>query len=156
MRPIISGILPCYNVEKYIERCILSIINQSFKDWEAIFVDDGSTDNTGAIIDKYVSQDERFKVIHTKNQGVSSARNEGIAIARGEYLHFIDPDDWLETDCFKTCYQELKKTSADCVHFDKYIHHFKKPNEILHDQELDYKIVTGDEIYKGMFYKLMI
>ena len=86
----ISVIAPIYKVEKYLPRCIESILNQTYKDIELILVDDGSPDNSGKICDEYASKDERVKVIHKKNEGVSKARNTGIECAQGEYFFFID------------------------------------------------------------------
>ncbi len=96
--PEISIIVPVYNVEKYLTKCIESIISQTFKDWELILVNDGSTDASGYICDTYVSKDFRIKVIHLKNGGVSKARNTGITIASGKYITFIDSDDWVEAE----------------------------------------------------------
>lgn len=94
---MISIIVPIYNSAKYLAQCIDSIIRQSYTDWELILVDDGSKDQSGRICDEYAKQDHRITVIHQPNKGVSSARNVGIAIAKGEYLCFVDADDWLET-----------------------------------------------------------
>lgn len=84
-----SIIVPVYNVEKYIDKCLASILRQTFKNFECIIIDDGSPDNSNAIIDKYVKLDQRFKVIHQKNMGVSVARNTGLDIAKGDYIMLI-------------------------------------------------------------------
>lgn len=94
--PLISVIVPIYNVEPYIDKCINSIINQNYKELEIILVDDGSPDNCGKICDEYAEKDLRIKVIHKKNGGLSSARNAGLEIARGEYIGFVDSDDYIE------------------------------------------------------------
>ena len=91
--PEISIIIPCYKVEKYLTRCLDSVCAQTFKDWEAICVDDGSPDNCGAILDEYAEKDNRIKVIHQENQGVSAARNNGLKYANGDFVSFIDSDD---------------------------------------------------------------
>lgn len=109
----ISVIIPVYNVEKYIEECVESIINQTYKNMEIILVDDGSTDNSGKICDEYIEKDERIKVIHKKNGGLSSARNEGIKIANGKYLTFIDSDDYITSDMIEELYLSLTKTNSD-------------------------------------------
>ncbi|MGN9161722.1 glycosyltransferase family 2 protein [Clostridium sulfidigenes] len=96
MNPKISIIVPVYNVEKYIHKCVDSILNQTFKDFELILIDDGSTDSSGEICDEYGELDERVIVIHKENGGVSSARNLGIRLAKGEYIGFIDSDDDIE------------------------------------------------------------
>ena len=92
-RPLLSIIVPVYNVEKYIERCIKSILNQSFTNFELILVDDGSLDNCGIICDNYKKKDSRIRVIHKKNGGLSDARNAGIKIANGKYIIRMDADD---------------------------------------------------------------
>lgn len=94
--PQISVIVPVYNVEPYLRKCIDSILNQSFTDFELILVDDGSTDRSGAICDEYVQMDARVRVFHTPNQGVSAARNWGLDQALGEWITFVDSDDWVE------------------------------------------------------------
>lgn len=96
--PLISIIVPVYNVENYVQQCFDSVISQSFKDWEMIIIDDGSTDNSGCICDKYASIEPRIKVVHQKNGGLSVARNKGISLAQGVYLFFLDSDDYLPED----------------------------------------------------------
>lgn len=96
--PQISIIVPVYNVERYLRRCIDSIISQSCIDWECILVDDGSKDSSGDICDDYSRKDNRFVVIHKENGGVSSARNAGLEIAKGAWIAFVDSDDWLENN----------------------------------------------------------
>lgn len=93
-----SIIVPVYNVEKYIDKCLASILRQTFKNFECIIIDDCSPDNSNAIIDKYVKLDQRFKVIHQKNMGVSVARNTGLDIAKGDYIIFVDSDDYIADD----------------------------------------------------------
>lgn len=112
-----SIILPCYNVSKYIRRGLDSIIKQTLQDWEAVLVDDGSTDDTGRLCDEYAEKDSRFHVIHTENRGVSAARNTGIDVAKGELLYFMDPDDWAEPTCLERCYDTFLKQDCDIVHF---------------------------------------
>ena len=99
----ISVIIPVYNVCNYLDRCIQSVLTQTYKDLEIILVDDGSTDESGKLCDIYKERDERIIVIHQKNQGVSCARNAGINIASGEYIGFVDADDYIE----KNMYEEL-------------------------------------------------
>lgn len=91
-----SVIVPIYNVEKYLNKCIDSIMNQTYNDFELILVDDGSPDNCLSICNHYADTDNRIKVIHQENKGVSIARQNGVSIAKGEYLAFIDSDDWVE------------------------------------------------------------
>lgn len=96
INPLISIIIPVYKAEKYINRCLDSIIAQTYTNWEAILIDDGSPDSSGAICDEYATKDTRFKVIHQRNEGVSSARNRGIEMAEGEWITFVDSDDYVE------------------------------------------------------------
>ena len=98
MNNLVSIIVPVYNIEKYINRCIDSIIKQSYKKIEVIIIDDGSTDNSSKIIDNYPQKDSRIKVIHKENGGLSSARNEGMKYASGDFLCFIDGDDYIDDE----------------------------------------------------------
>ena len=109
----VSIIVPVYNCENYLERCFGSIRNQILTDWECIVIDDGSTDGSGAISDRYAEEDGRFKVIHQKNRGVSAARNLGLNMAEGEYVGFVDSDDWIERDMFSILYSEAVDTKSD-------------------------------------------
>ena len=113
--PKVSIIVPVYNVEKYIRQCIESILSQSFKDFELILVDDGSPDNCPAICDEYAKRDERVKVIHKENGGVSAARNTGIAASSGEWIYLVDSDDWIEGDAIEHLYREAVEQDVDCV-----------------------------------------
>ena len=116
----ITAILPCYNVEKYIRRGLDSVLAQTLTEWEAILVDDGATDSTGSICDEYARLDGRFRVVHTQNQGTSCARNTGMEAAKGELLYFMDPDDWVEPDCFSVCYEAYRQNECDMIQFDKF------------------------------------
>lgn len=111
----ISIIVPVYNVEKYLNRCLDSIINQSFNDFELILINDGSTDKSGIICDKYAQIDKRVRVIHKKNEGVSLTRNLGISIAKGDYITFIDSDDWIEQDFLKKAIEYIKENNVSIL-----------------------------------------
>ena len=100
--PKVSVIIPIYNVEKYLRKCLDSVIQQTYSNLEIICIDDGSPDNCGAIIDEYAQKDKRVIVIHQKNSGVSTARNRGLDIATGDYITFVDPDDWIEPHCYES------------------------------------------------------
>ena len=113
--PKISIIIPVYNAEKYIERCIISIIHQSFNDWKLILVDDGSKDHSAAIIGKYLQKDTRILYIHKENGGASSARNYGIEKATGEWLAFVDADDYLNTDYLQSLVNVQSRYNADFI-----------------------------------------
>jgi len=113
--PLISIIVPMYNVEKYIVQCIDSITNQSHKNIEVLLIDDGSPDNSGSIADEYSKKDTRIKVLHIENKGVSAARNLGINKSTGEYIVFVDGDDYLAVDYIEYMYSLIIKTGSDFV-----------------------------------------
>ncbi len=113
MNERISIIVPVFNVEKYIERCVKSIENQSYRNLEIILVDDESPDRCPQICDEYAKRDERIKVLHKKNGGLSDARNAGLDVATGEYIAFVDSDDWVEPDFIEQLYVNAKKEDAD-------------------------------------------
>ena len=108
----VSVIVPVYNGEKYIEKCLHSLINQTLKDIEIIVIDDGSKDNTNKILQKYK---EKIKIIKQKNLGVATARNKGLEIAIGEYIYFVDSDDWIEKDTLEKLYSKAIDNNYDCV-----------------------------------------
>ena len=110
---LISIVVPIYNVEKYLEKCINSIIIQTYKNIEIILVNDGSTDSSGKICDIYLKIDKRIKVVHKKNGGLSDARNVGIENAKGKYIAFIDSDDFLDSDFIEILYNLIIEYNAD-------------------------------------------
>lgn len=109
MNPLISIIVPVYNAEKYISKCIDSILSQTFKDFELILINDGSTDNSDLICDKYASIDNRVKVFHKQNGGAGSARNLGVQKAVGDWIMFVDADDWIEPECLDICSKYISR-----------------------------------------------
>ena len=111
--PQISVIVPVYKVEKYIDRCVRSILGQTYADFELILVDDGSPDNSPAMCDAWAGQDARIRVIHKENGGLSSARNAGMEIAAGEYFHFVDSDDVIHPDCLQILMTCIRRTGAE-------------------------------------------
>lgn len=117
MRPLVSVVVPVYKVEKYIHRCVDSILNQTLENIEIILVDDGSPDSCPTICDEYATKDIRVTVIHKKNGGLASARNAGMAVMSGEYLFFVDSDDWLETDGLQSLYEKAVETGVDFVKY---------------------------------------
>ena len=121
-KPLVSIIIPVYNVELYLSKCIDSILAQSFTDWECILVDDGSKDKSGSICDNYALKDNRIKVIHQNNSGVSIARQVGIDNVCGEYSIHIDPDDWIESNMLEELYNKAKSDDADMVICDYFKH----------------------------------
>lgn len=124
MNPLLSIITPVYNVELYLDRCVQSVLSQSYQEIELILVDDGSTDGSGKKCDQWAKLDKRITVIHKKNGGVSSARNEGLEVAKGEYLTFVDPDDFLEPDTYQPNMDYLiRHPEIDILQFP-YCHYF--------------------------------
>lgn len=114
-RPMISVIVPVYNAEKTLDRCLESINNQSYSEFEVILINDGSKDNSDKICDKYVNENQRFKVIHTSNCGVSSARNTGIRHIQGKYVMFVDSDDYIYPDYFETYIKHAEENQREVV-----------------------------------------
>ncbi len=121
--PLLSVIIPVYHVEKYLGRCIDSILVQTYKNLEIILVDDGSDDRCGEICDEYAKRDARVIVIHKENGGVADARNKGLAKATGEYITFVDPDDYINKNMYEEMISRMKKENADIVMCDfKYVY----------------------------------
>lgn len=131
--PLISIIVPVYNVEKYLDRCLNSIVNQTYKNLEIILVDDGSPDNCPSMCDEWAEKDARIKVIHKNNGGLSSARNAGIELAVGDYIGFVDSDDWIEKDMYEYLYKLLQYTDADYSSIEMFI--TKEYNYSLHQSK---------------------
>lgn len=135
--PKITIIVPVYKVEKYLRRCLDSIVNQTFTDWECILIDDGSPDDSGKICDDYFQKDTRFRVFHQENQGVSAARNKGLNEARGEWIGFVDSDDWIEKDMYEIAYKKVVEENADLVQW----------NYIIEKKNLSIKTTKPDKIF---------
>ncbi|MGM9852345.1 MAG: glycosyltransferase family 2 protein [Muribaculaceae bacterium] len=112
---MVSVIIPVYNTEKYLRQCLDSVLAQTYSDWEAILVDDGSTDTSGAICDEYAATDNRFKVLHTANAGVSAARNTAVGLANGKWLTVVDADDMLAPDALELWMKEARTSGCLCV-----------------------------------------
>lgn len=115
MSPLVSIIIPVYNVAPYLRECLDSVVAQTFADWECICVDDGSTDDSGTILDEYAARDMRFRVIHQCNAGVSAARNAALDEAKGEWLSFLDADDWIEDKYLQLLIGTARRTSREIV-----------------------------------------
>lgn len=139
MDSLISVIVPIYNVEKYLDRCVDSIINQTYKNLEIVLVDDGSLDNCPKMCDDYAEKDSRIKVVHKENGGLSDARNAGMKVATGEYVSFIDSDDYVSLDFYETLLDTIVDNNSDIVEcgvvkfyednsFDKYSDDLKVTN----------------------------
>lgn len=119
--PKVSIIVPVYNVEEYLPQCYNSVLSQDLTDYEVIFIDDESPDGCPELLDAWVAKDSRVKVLHKQNGGVSRARNDGIAAAQGDYLFFMDPDDWLTDDALSALLDRAMETGADMVMSDHYV-----------------------------------
>ena len=113
--PVVSVVIPVYKADKYLRRCLDSLIAQTFTDWQAICIDDGSPDRSPAILDEYAARDSRFKVIHKANAGVSAARNDGIENADGEFILFLDADDWIDGEYYQAMVTVARDSGADMV-----------------------------------------
>lgn len=150
----ISVIVSVYNVEKFIKRCLDSIINQTMNDLEIILVNDGSTDNSGKICDEYAQLDNRITVIHKENGGVSSARNTGLDVATGEWIAFVDSDDYIEKDMYEVLYKTAIEKNVDiCACFFKYL---TVDNKILFNptqEQLDMNGKYNSKEFLELIYK---
>ena len=146
--PEISVIVPVYKVEKYIHRCVDSILAQTFRDFELILVDDGSPDNCGSICDEYAAQDPRIKVIHKTNGGLSSARNAGLDVAQGKYIMFCDSDDYVAENWCQIMMTAIKKYPFALVSSD-----LLKVQEQEQVEQID--AVSAENIVEVSFYQLV-
>lgn len=151
----VSIIVPIYNVERYLEACIESILSQTYGNFELILVDDGSPDQCGIICDKYATQDSRIKVIHKENQGLGMARNTGLDYAIGEFVCFVDSDDWLEQHAIEYWIRAQRKYDADIV-----MCNYQKRNdnkEVLYRYEIRNKecCYRGKEIEQEIFWPMI-
>lgn len=128
---LVSVIVPVYNVENYIEKCLESIVNQTYKNLQIILVDDGSTDKSGEICDKYVKMDERVEVIHKENNGLVSARKSGIVRAKGIYTVNVDGDDWIETDAIEKYVMISNKYHPDIIMVTSHYNDYEASQNII-------------------------
>lgn len=155
-KKLISIIVPIYNAEKYIERCVNSILSQSYKELEIILVNDGSTDKTKEICDKLADKDKRISVIHKRNEGVSKARNTGLDIVTGEYVLFADSDDWLEESMCEKMMNCALKNNSDIV-VCEYNNYYENTRELEDVKLKDYdnisfsSVITNDNSKYGGF-----
>lgn len=151
--PEVSVIIPVYRVEDYINQCVDSVLSQSFPNIEIILVDDGSTDNCGAICDDYIEIDERIKVIHKSNGGLSDARNAGLNLAEGKYIYFLDSDDWIDEKLLERVINYMRK-GYDLVAFNSYWAetggNFEKVTHLSDSFEINDDL-SRNEFYLGTF-----
>lgn len=158
MDPIISIIVPIYNVGKYLPKCIESILNQTFKNFELILVNDGSTDNSGVVCDDYAKKDTRIKIIHKSNGGVSSARNAGLYVAKGEYIGFVDPDDYIDKNMYEKLYRLCIDNNSDIAicrfnrEINRKIQNKESTEEIIELNNME----AMNELFKGNLYRFSL
>lgn len=150
--PKVSIIVPIYKAEKYLCKCLDSIQSQSLKDWECILVDDGSPDSSGIICDQYAQSDNRFRVIHKENGGVSSARQYGLDVAIGTYIIHADPDDWMEAGMLEALYSRAVNTQADVVMCDYYL---DTPRKTVYTDQKPVSMNSADIMNQIFSWELM-
>lgn len=151
---LISIIVPVYNVEKYLQQCLDSILAQTYQNWELLLVNDGSQDGSGAICDTYAAKDDRIKVYHEVNGGTAKARNKGISAAQGAYLTFIDSDDWIAETYLEELYQVAKAEGADIV-MARYCRFVEATsNYLLFDVESRVKEITRQEYLDALMINM--
>ena len=146
---LVSVIIPVYNVEQYLEECIKSVLAQTYENWEMILVDDGSTDCSGNICDEYQKKDERIQVVHQQGGGASVARNTGVSKANGEYIYFLDSDDWILPETLEELMTCAKKEQAQIVYFDAnsfYDHDSNAKIEQRYIRKHSYETSAGYEV----------
>lgn len=154
MNPKISIIIPIYKSEPYIHKCMKSILNQTFLDFEVILVNDGSPDNCGEICDEYAKKDNRVKVIHKENGGSASARNAGLDIARGEYIGFVDPDDYIDLKMYETLYNNAIKYESDLVICDlKKVKEGEKHENLQYDDDIAIEKISNIQALNELYGK---
>lgn len=171
--PNVSIIVPVYNVEPFLARCVDSILAQTYHNFELILIDDGSQDRSGQICEEYAEHDKRVRVLHQKNSGQSVARNRGLDICKGDYIYFCDSDDWIEPELLETAVKKIVEFNSDLVQFQYFIHEenkrtrtwinsdreiiIKKERDKIHfltDELLEYKF--GWELWRGLFRTQLI
>ena len=163
MNDLISVIVPVYKVEEWLDQCVESIVNQSYKNLEIILVDDGSPDNCPQMCDEWAKKDDRIRVVHKENGGLSTARNAGLDICSGDYISFIDSDDYIHKDMYINMLEDLKRTDSDIVKCGRYIDSdgmisekriIGSAKEYNHDEILDCFFYHKDDFCSGVWDKL--
>ena len=141
---LVSIVVPIYNMEKYVGECVKSLVEQTYQNIEILLIDDGSTDSSPEIIDKLALSDQRIRVIHKENGGTAMVRNLGVESAKGEYILFIDADDWLSNDCIEECVKEIKENNLDVVRFN-YVKEFLTYSEQKQNTFLKLETYSAEE-----------
>lgn len=157
MNSLVTFILPVYNAENTLKRCLDSILKQTYCDYEVIIVDDGSIDNSGKICDSYSLRDNRFRVVHTENAGVASARQLGVSLASGEYVIHIDSDDWIEPNMLSDMMNEISDADilvSDYYYNTKHGQTYVRQVDCTTSEELLEKIIKG-EVFGSLWHKLI-
>lgn len=165
--PKISVIIPLYNVEQYVRECLDSVVNQTFRDLEIICVNDGSTDGTLAILEEYAAKDSRIRVITQKNEGQGEAKNVGLSAATGDYIQFVDSDDYLDLNACQTAYSKAVETKSDMTMFlFQFFGAFEKrssdsiqtfPSELITDiEKIQYEIINWQTAWSNLFLRSFI
>lgn len=144
----VSAIVAAYNIESYIERCLISIINQTVEDIEIIVVNDGSTDKTRYVVEEVANKDDRIIIINQENKGLIEARKSGVDIARGEYILFIDGDDWLELDTIDSLYKTAEKNNSDIVLYNGFLAY---DNQKLKKESFKREVINSNDFLKELF-----
>lgn len=149
---LISVIIPVYNVEKYLAQCVTSVINQTYRNTEIILIDDGSEDNSGQICDTFAVKDSRIKVIHQENGGLSDARNAGMKVAVGDWILFLDSDDFMTTDCLEILIRAAQKKNADIV-IGREKKFWNNDNCAVTERSGRYRVFNGEQAVEHYFYR---
>ena len=149
MNELISVIIPVFNIENYIAKCIESVMDQSYSNLEIIIIDDGSTDGSSKICDEYSKKDGRIQVIHQKNVGLSGARNNGIKLSKGDYIAFLDGDDYIEKDMYELLYKNIKSNNAD-ISICEYV--FNDDNTKFKGKKHEINIFNNQEAIRRLLY----
>ncbi len=148
MKPLLTVVIPVYNVEKYLNRCLKSILVQEWKNYDIILVDDGSTDRSPQICDDYVKAYDFISVIHKENGGLSEARNTGLSQAKGEYVYFPDSDDWLEPDTFIALAEALESQKFDIISFNREF--VKGEEDVIVSDSVETQVFDGKDAFVQM------
>ncbi|MFG6336374.1 MAG: glycosyltransferase [Lachnospiraceae bacterium] len=156
---LISVIVPVYNVAKYLDACIVSIQKQTYAHLEILLIDDGSVDESGSICDRYALKDKRIRVIHQKNAGLSAARNRGISVCKGEYIAFVDSDDFIDKNFVESMYKVMIESESDLVCMEAVIFYDGDEKKIysywnqIEDQKEQYTVYSSEQMLKIALYQ---
>lgn len=153
-KPLISVIIPVYNVEKYFPACLDSVCNQTLRELDIIVVDDGSTDRSGDIAEEFAQKDPRIRVVHQRNGNPGATRNLGLEMVSGEYIGFVDSDDWIDPDMYERLYQAARATQADLVVTGVCVE-FIRDKRVLHQQITNVDTIEDPEMLLELFFQLM-